>query len=72
MSRVDNSLIFVRTNGFNFLCIFMALQIERLLWVFFLFCFVFFFLVNFMFEELEEFSKEEAFVRRNLMFPLEI
>lgn len=36
-----------------------------------LFCF-FFFLVNFMFEELEEFSKEEAFVRRNLMFPLEI
>lgn len=58
MSCVDNPLIFIQTNGFNFLYIFMALQMEG-------FCFWVF--LSFLFEELEEFSKKEALVRRNQM-----
>lgn len=64
MSLVDNPLIFVQTNGFSFLRIFMTLQIEG-------FC-VFIFLASFLFEEFEEFSKEEAFVRRNQLCSLEL
>lgn len=60
MFLVDNLVTFVQTSGFNFLHIFMALQMEGFLGV------------DFLFEEPEEFSKEEAFVRRNQMCPLEM
>lgn len=45
MSLVDNPLIFIQINGFNFLCIFMALRMERFGVGLFLFLFFFLFSV---------------------------
>lgn len=65
MSLVDNPLIFVQINGFNFLCIFMALQIQSAPPL------PAAFPVRFEFEELE-FSEGQAFARRNQTCPLEM